>query len=950
MKKLISYLSTIISYEGLAFTVPLGAIFLIETFVFKAVQIINIMGNLSILSVLSAIAPDIVFIIITTLIAAALFSRSAKIVTIFVSILFYTCMTYALIISTFNNGYFLATGSYLSWSVIEYWYSNMFATNEIIASEASTGRVVILGAQIVFILLCGFIPHIGKARNWFQRKKPIEHSKVKWIAIITLVLLVVFLVIPSPKGKAMIASRCIPISIVSGFVKDRFFQTDDIEIAEEHLQSGILEFEKEIGAQRPNIVFIILESVNWKSTDIYFPGRGTTPFLAKIAKEGMVVDYNYAVVPHTSKALAPILCGIYPSLLTEPLEAIPGILPRRCLAHILGDLGYSTAFFQPAYAFEGRNKLVANLGFEIYKGIDEMPREGFEKVSYFGSEDKVMIKPSMEWVDSVKDEPFFLTYLTLSTHHNYITPQTFPYVEFDTKDKDWSNFFNAVRYVDDTVREIFEEFEERGLIDNTIFFLMGDHGEAFAEHARRQHDLVLWEEGIRSAAMIYGPKFLPKGDTIKGLRSNLDFLPTVLDILGLNLKKGHFIGQSMLKPVPADRKLFHSCWFKQQCLAIHDGPVKTIFHYETQPMEVYNDFKDPFENNDLAFLGRYTEEYLEAKKREMIYWKKSIDQQYRNWKLALEGEKVTDQEPPVANKLAARFGDAIELIGYEIPKRAIAGQDIRLKYVFKCLEELSEKERLFVHITHKSALKIADHTPVNGKQPLHKWKPGQYIVDEHTVKIPANWSSGNMQLLIGFGNIKTKKLLKIKDTSAPVDKSRLLVAEIPLIGSKRESTVNQDELRENIKDWIGFEKPSFEKEAGAIFGDTIEFVGMTPERMNVMIGGTVEMTYVFRAQKSIPRSWRLNVQLVRDDGFTIGGTRTPISGLYPLYYWREGEYVTDKHKQYISIQKSKTGTYTAWLGFTARSESIPVKGRGEFDSQNRVRLGTVTITKKDARQ
>ncbi|MCP4678912.1 MAG: sulfatase-like hydrolase/transferase [Deltaproteobacteria bacterium] len=942
---------TWLRYAGIALAVPFGAIFLVESIVFKAVQVTTAMGGFSLPPVFQAVAPDAAFAVFMTFVASVLFSHRAKKVRIISAVVYYVVMTYALIISAFSNGYFLATGSNLSSSTIEYWFQNMGISTEIIASEAASWRLIVLGGQILLIAACIVVPRLGKVQNWIGKKGDIRSKKAKLAAVVCASLFAIFLIIPPAEGRAMAMSRCIPISIIEGFISDTFLLSGDVELADNERIGGVLEFDKDPNAPRPNIVFIIFESLNWKSSDLYVPGLGTTPFLAKLAEKGMVIENDYAIVPHTTKALAPILCGIYPSLKTKPLETTPGILPRRCLGHILAEQGYRSAFFQPAYAFEKRNQLVANLGIEVFKGVKEMPRAGFEKVSYFGSEDKVMVKPSMEWVDSVKDSgPFFLTYLTLSTHHNYITPQTFPYVDFKKEDKDWNNYLNAVRYIDDTIREIFEEFEKRGLLENTVFFMMGDHGEGFAEHGRRQHDLVLWEEGIRSAAMMYGPSFLPQGERVKGIRSNFDFVPTVCDILGLELKKGSFLGQSMLKPVPEDRQIFHSCWFKRECLAVHDGPIKTIYHYGSQSMEVYDNFKDPYEKTNLAHQGPYTQGYLETKKQEMLRWKKTVDQQYADWERALTEDKVTDKEPPVATRLAARFGDAIELIGYEAPSRVVAGQDIRVKYVFKSIGKLTSFDKLFVHVTYNNGMVNGDHVPVNGTHPLEKWKPGQYIVDEHTIHIPGNWTSGDVKVYLGFWNKKTRSRLSIKDTEATVDRSRLLVTELQVEGQQRTTKTSRAEIRNKIKDWTGFEEPSYEKKIGAVFGDTAELVGVSLDRMDVMLAGTVEMTYVFRALKNIPRNWRLTVRLEKNDGFQIKGDHAPISGLYPPKDWREGEYVVDKHKIHIDMYRSKTGTYTAWLGFRDGKKPVPVSGEGEFDSSHRVKLGTVTISPKDARQ
>lgn len=174
-----------------------------------------------------------------------------------------------------------------------------------------------------------------------------------------------------------------------------------------------------------NVVLIIFESLSWKYCDIYQPGLGATPFLSELAKKGLVVKKLYTVDPHTTKALVPIIAGIYPYPDPAVLEAKPEIIPKKALPHLLKGFGYQTAFFQTANNYEDRPGLVANLGYDLFKGLYHLPQEGFACANYFGREEMMMLKPSLDWVDETKAQPFLLTYLTLSTHHEYGYPPNF---------------------------------------------------------------------------------------------------------------------------------------------------------------------------------------------------------------------------------------------------------------------------------------------------------------------------------------------------------------------------------------------------------------------------------------------------------------------------------------------------------------------------------------------
>lgn len=936
-----------LNLQSLFYTVPLGFLFVIETYVFKLIQLREITGKLDIIAAGQALAPDLAVFMLLTLVTSILLSRNNPVIKGIGFCGFYLFMFYALFISAFSHGYFLVTGTSLSWSTIVYWVNNTSATNNIIESEATAAKLGLLAAQIILFVACIIVPNLKKIRQWIDFKDGITPKKSRVIAATLLALSPFFFAIPG-RPEAAALSRSIPVSILSEFAHEVLLSDRTVTLRKEDLIDPELHFEKKPGAPSPNIVLIILESFNWKSSDVYVPGQGTTPFLAELAPKSTIINNQYAIIPHTTKALVPIMCGINPYLATKAKETTQGILPRRCLPHILESQGYQTAFFQTATNFEKRSQLVSNMGFDSFKYVKNMPTQGFEKIAYLGREEKMMIEPSMEWLDSVKGSPFFVTYLTLCTHHNYMTPQSFEYVDFPTNDKDKKNFLNAVRYTDDFVRELFARFEQKGLIDNTVFILLGDHGEGFAEHGRRQHDVVMWEEGLRAVGMLYSPTYFPKPGRIHGMRSHLDILPTITDLLGLELENGSLSGQSLLAPVPDDRKLFYSCWFNRQCLAMREGPVKTIYFYGIQPMEVYDNSKDEFEQTNLALTPPYDQAFLDARRDEMLRWRTASNQQYEVWEKALSQGKVTDQKPFIANKLQARFGKYVELVGYEAtPSRATADQDVEIKFVFKCLKEMPSSKKLFVHLNHRSGTKNADHVPVSGTMPLHKWKAGQYITDEHTIRIPGDWATGTLNVHIGFWDTITKKRMVITETDAPINDMRLLAIQIPITKLETTKTLTQSQVREKIKNWISFKKPTgFDRNIGAVFGNAVELTGVTLERTDVKLAGTVEMTYAFRNLSSVPPDWHLTVKLIMDDGkASINGDHVPIGGLYPTKLWREGEYIVDKHKIHIDMYKSKIGTYSIWLGFKDGPHPVTVSGEGEFDSKNRIKLGTVTISK-----
>jgi phosphoglycerol transferase MdoB-like AlkP superfamily enzyme len=250
-------------------------------------------------------------------------------------------------------------------------------------------------------------------------------------------------------------------------------------------------------AKPKNLVVIILESTRADATTPYAPGLGTTPFLKRLASESVLVERAYAVVPHTSKALVAIFCGFEPNMTVSVIESLKSALPGTCLPALLAARGYETVYFQaPTAKFENRATLVKNLGFKRFRAGDDAPTKGLQRINYFGYEDAIMLEPSRRFVKGVGDKPFFAAYLTNASHHPYDVPRSHKRQTF-TKDRDKNKYLNAVRYVDGVVSRIVQQYKEGGLYDDTVFVVLGDHGEAFDEHGVKVHDDVMFEEGLR---------------------------------------------------------------------------------------------------------------------------------------------------------------------------------------------------------------------------------------------------------------------------------------------------------------------------------------------------------------------------------------------------------------------------------------------------------------------
>ncbi|MFU8802684.1 MAG: sulfatase-like hydrolase/transferase [Bradymonadaceae bacterium] len=385
--------------------------------------------------------------------------------------------------------------------------------------------------------------------------------------------------------------------------------------------------------QRPkNVVFIVLESIRTSATSYHDSTFDLTPTLEALSAHSLVAMQAYTTVPHTSKALVSILCGIDPYLRMPIREAGERGLPTRCLPELLAEHGYRTAFLQSATGrFESRGSLVDNMGFETFLPIEAMDPKDFAVVNYFGYEEDIMLEPARLWHEADLDTPFFATYLTLTAHHDYRPPARPDGYERHVDDEEFNRYLNAVQYVDGFLGRLLDQYRALGIYENTLFVIVSDHGEAFGEHLRYQHDNVIYQEGIHVPLLVHRP-WEPTATRLETPVTTLDLLPTTAELLGFEVEfesgaaslPGFALGQA-----PPNRPIFAHCYYARRCAARIIGDEKFIHHFDRQPDELFDLRADPLERHNI--LADREAGDIETARRAVKEWRSKVIGMYEGF-------------------------------------------------------------------------------------------------------------------------------------------------------------------------------------------------------------------------------------------------------------------------------------------------------------------------------
>jgi lipoteichoic acid synthase len=547
-----------------------------------------------------------------------------------VVILFHTITLLIAVTTSSAHHYFEETGSTLSLNVIVYSLSKLGDVKDVIESVASPSiwlsTLVILGYIVLGPWLITRLA-FGK-RDRSGSFGALATARLFALGACIMSLGFIFLSLPvDAGGESKSFSRDAVVNVIMSEVDHARIENMAASANVNPIDPPVDTHLKQTAqTEKKNVVLIHLESVRARSTTPYNPDIDTMPYLNSLSQQSLMVERAYTIVPHTSKAITAVNCGIDPHLVRKITEAEPGGIPARCLPDLLKEQGYNSVWFSSATEhFEDRRELVKNFGYDDFQPVESMDKEGFQKSNYFGYEDDIMLRPSRDWLEQHKDKPFLATYLGVTGHHDYRPVDRYGLKDYSQK-PGLNHYQNEVRYLDFFVKNVIDQYKALGLYDNTIFVIYGDHGEGFGEHDLYQHDNTIYQEGLKVPLIIHEPGRFQDGKRVETLTDQVDILPTLFDLLGYKVEGGDYMGRSLLDPPDEDRTLFFSCFDDYKCLASIEGTEKYIYFFGNQPEEVYDLASDPFESHNIA--GQYSKEELKKKRLKVLRWYSRVNAMY----------------------------------------------------------------------------------------------------------------------------------------------------------------------------------------------------------------------------------------------------------------------------------------------------------------------------------
>jgi choline-sulfatase len=406
---------------------------------------------------------------------------------------------------------------------------------------------------------------------------------------------------------------------------------------------------------RPNIVFLYTDDQAQWAVGAYGNREIKTPNLDSLARRGAIFRNAFTVTPVCSPSRAALLVSRYPSELgiadwIDPRkEPEVGLAPAAVTwPELLKGFGYTTMLAGKWHLGTLPEFHPTRQGFDRFVGFLDGSNQPIDprlevdgKVKLLkGSLPDLLVDEGLSFIEQHRPGPFLLSIHFRAPHTPYApVPESdsIPYRTLDPTIPDvpalprdrvkqlFREYYASVTSVDRNVGRLLAKLLEWQLTQQTVVIFTSDHGYMIGHHGLWHKGNAAWltegkngfrpnmfDDAIRVPLIVCWPGVIAPGTTINRVVSNLDLLPTVLEISGLGIPSNLEIrGRSL---IPLLRPMTNSSWddtlFGQYDMhhyqvarmrMIRTPQWKLVRHFEPGGQdELYHLAEDPGEIHDLG--------------------------------------------------------------------------------------------------------------------------------------------------------------------------------------------------------------------------------------------------------------------------------------------------------------------------------------------------------------
>ena len=455
--------------------------------------------------------------------------------------------------------------------------------------------------------------------------------------------------------------------------------------------------------ERPNIIYILADDLGYAEVGAYGQEKIETPNIDALAQNGMLFTQHYSSAPVCAPARYMLMTGKhaghayirsnsewkergdvwdYRAMAKDSTLEGQGPMPTNTItmAKRLQDVGYTTGMvgkwglgaphthsipnemgfdfffgyncqrqahtYYPLFLYKNKKRVhLANdtvaPNTKLPKGTDPNDPKNYASFSLMDYAPDLMFKELTKFVDSNKDQPFFLYWATPIPHVALQAPQKWvdyykqkfgkenPYLGemgYFPHQNPRAAYAAMVSYLDENIGKLVQQLKDEGIYDNTLIVFTSDNGPSYAGGADPEFfesakpfdgkygrgKGYLYEGGIRVPMISSWPGKIKPGTKSDLISVQYDMLATFSEVAGYELpheQDGVSILPTLLSKEGQKEHEFLFWEFPSYGgqVAIRMGDWKVVRQYliddkEEATLELYNLRTDPLEMTNVAEL------------------------------------------------------------------------------------------------------------------------------------------------------------------------------------------------------------------------------------------------------------------------------------------------------------------------------------------------------------
>lgn len=388
----------------------------------------------------------------------------------------------------------------------------------------------------------------------------------------------------------------------------------------------------------PNVILINIDDMGYGDVEPNGMTGIPTPNYNRLAKEGMRFTHFNSAQAVCSASRAALLTGCYPNRLgfsgaLSPWAKIALNPEEETIAALLKKKGYATAMLGKWHLGSKPPFFPTHYGFDSFYGIpyshDMWPvdydgRPVTDTSTYYGKcpplpliegdrqvavnvtlDDQAKLtstltRKALDFIKVNKKKPFFL-YLAHPMPHVPLAASA------KFKGKSTAGLFgDVIMEIDWSVGEIINTLDKEGLSANTILIVTSDNGpwlnfgsNAGSSSGLREGKGTAWEGGVRVPCFIRWPGKVESGAVCSQLLTNMDILPTIVNITGAPAPKNKIDGVSFMplligKTAKGPREVFYYYYDQNSLKAVRYKNWKLVLPHHSRSYALDLHGKDGF--------------------------------------------------------------------------------------------------------------------------------------------------------------------------------------------------------------------------------------------------------------------------------------------------------------------------------------------------------------------